>query len=259
MRVEHGGREYEMPDTATDDQVLEFLGNLGVAEVEAGGPAVDMGRQNELLSAEDVDALFTVGEGEQMSEVTLMKLNAEQQSFADKIRQIETGGLKNPFIRTKAAGTGSSAYGPYQITRGLLTAQLKANPNLFDPTETAVIKDLINRQSIALAVGGSDRGKYLPGGSKQAQGAAWAKQYGFANVTDFVNAFDYGGDFGLSGNADFQITYEAVAAKLLAAQLDETGGDALEAASRWHGGKGWRNAASRAHTDVYRKRFTALS
>lgn len=259
MKVNYGGDDYELPDDATDDEVLSFLDGLGTQDVENGAPALQMGRGFETVDVNELESLFQVGEGEQTGEVNLMKLNAQQQTFANKIRTIETGGVKNPFIRTKAKGTGSSAYGPYQITRGLLNAALTSSPDMFSAQEQQVAQDLMRRQQIALAVGGSDRAKYAPGGAKHAQGAAWAKQYGFESVDAFLAAFDYGGDYGLGEDADFQITYEAIAHKLLVAQLEETGGDELEAASRWHGGKGWRRAASRAHTDIYRQRFQKLA
>jgi hypothetical protein len=121
------------------------------------------------------------------------------------------------------------------------------------------MEDLVLRQKVALAVGGSDRAKYARGGVKMAQGAAWAAKYGFADVDSFLNAFDYGGDFGLSANTEFQLHYESVAEKMLVAQLDEAGGDELEAASRWHGGTGWKNASSRKHTDIYRSRYQKLA
>lgn len=258
MKVTYGGVDYELPDDATDEEALGFLDNLGSQDVQAGAPAVEMGRLFETADLSELEQAFTIGEGAQQSEVNFMKLNQQQQQFVNRIRQLETGGLQNPFIRTKAKGTGSSAYGPYQITRGLIQAQLKAAPDMFTQQEQQVMQDLIKRQSIALAVGGKDRATYSRGGAKQAQGAAWAKYYGFDSVDAFLSAFDYGGDYGLSADSDFQIAYEGIAHKLLAAQLDETGGDALEAASRWHGGKGWRNASSRPHTDTYRQRFQKL-
>jgi hypothetical protein len=259
MRVTYGGVEYEMPSDSTDEEVLGFLDNLGASDVEAGAPAVEMGRLFETADLSELEGAFTIGEGEQSAEVNFMKLNQQQKQFVDKIRQLETGGLQNPFIRTKAKGTGSSAYGPYQITKGLIQSTLKASPDKFTPEEQALMQDLAKRQQIALAVGGKDRATYSRGGAKQAQGAAWAKQYGFDSVDAFLSAFDYGGDYGLGGDSDFQIAYESVAHKMLVAQLEETGGDALEAASRWHGGTGWKRASSRQHTDIYRQRFQKLA
>lgn len=256
MIVEYGGQHFDFPDGLDDDKISQALQNLGIDEVERGGAALNMARAPDTLDFEEFDALATMSNGEALN---FMKLNPEQKKFVDTIRTIETGGVQNPYIRTKAVGTGSSAYGPWQITKGLLESSLKSSPDMFDERETQAMQDLIQRQKIALAVGGSDRAKYGAGGAKAAQGAAWAKQYGFASVNDFLNAFDYGGDYGLSQDTDFQLVYEGVAHKLLVSQLDETGGDALEAASRWHGGRGWKNASSKAHTEIYRKRYQKLS
>lgn len=255
MKVNYGGKLYEMPDDASDDEVAELLGDLGIDEVEHGGAALNMGRNPEFLDHDEIDALFAADFGME----SFMKLNDQQKRFAQNIRTIETGGVANPYIRTKAAGTGSSAYGPVQITKGLLESMLNKKPDLFTDAERAAMQDLVTRQKIALAVGGSDRAKYATGGVKMAQGAAWAKKYGFADVESFLNAFDYGGDFGLSTDSQFQLHYESVAEKLLVTQLEETGGDELEAASRWHGGRGWQNASSRKATEIYRKRYQKLA
>lgn len=256
MMVSYGGRLYEFPADATDEEIGDTLHSLGLDEFEHGGAAINMGRNSEELSADEIDQLFATSNGEEMN---FMKLNDQQKRFAQNIRAIETGGVDNPYIRTKAAGTGSSAYGPVQITKSLLESTLRSNPDMFTDAERAAMEDLVTRQKIALAVGGRDRAKYARGGVKMAQGAAWAKKFGFDDVNSFLNAFDYGGDFGLSGNPEFQLHYESVAEKMLVAQLEETGGDELEAASRWHGGRGWKNASSRQQTDAYRKRYQKLT
>lgn len=255
MRVSYGGRDYDFPDDASDEEIGQTLGDLGVDEVEHGGAALNMGRNSEFLDLKEIDELFAATNGQE----NMMKLNDQQRRFADNIRTIETGGVENPYIRTKAAGTGSSAYGPVQITKSLLESTLRTNPDMFTDDERSAMEDLVLRQKVALAVGGSDRAKYARGGVKMAQGAAWAQKFGFADVDSFLNAFDYGGDFGLSGNSGFQMLYESVAEKMLVAQLEETGGDELEAASRWHGGRGWKNASSRKHTDIYRQRYQKLA
>lgn len=254
MIVQYGGRNYEFPPNTSDDDISEALHNLGVEEVENGRPALGMARPSDKFSLDELDRMFA-----EEGAPSMAKLTDQQKRFVSNIRTIETGGVENPFIRTKAAGTGSSAFGPVQITKGLLESTLQGQPQLFSETERAAMEDLVLRQKVALAVGGSDRSRYAPGGVKMAQGAAWAKKFGFADVQSFLNAFDYGGDFGLGQNSDFQLHYESVAEKLLLAQLEETGGDELEAASRWHGGKGWKNASSRKHTDIYRQRYQKLS
>ena len=254
MRAEYGGREYEFPEWTTLEQMGAALASLGMHNVERGGAAIGMARYADDLSEDDlIGVRYGSGDGEMG-----INLNPQQRKFVDTIRTIETGGVENPFIRTQAAGTGSSAYGPWQITKSLLQSTLKARPDLFDENERAAMTDLTQRQAVALAVGGSDRRHYGRGGRHQTQGAAWAKKYGFADVDSFLEAFDYGGDLGLGNNVDFQVLYENVAHKLLVQQLEETGGDELEAASRWHGGRGWKSASSRQQTDLYRKRYKKL-
>lgn len=255
MKVTFGGQHFDFPDDATDDEIGDALQELGDFGVEQGGAAISMNRVSEMLSLDEIDQLFAVSSGQE----SMMKLNDQQKRFAQTIRTIETGGVENPYIRTKAAGTGSSAYGPVQITKSLLESTLSKTPDLFTDAERAAMEDLVLRQKIALAVGGSDRAKYARGGVKMAQGAAWASKFGFADVDSFLNAFDYGGDFGLSQDSNFQVLYESVAEKLLVSHLDEAGGDELEAASRWHGGRGWKNAPSRKQTDIYRQRYQKLS
>lgn len=256
MRVTFGGQLFDFPDDVSDAKIGEVLGDLGVADVEQGGAAISMGRQPDTFYLDEIDQLLTVGDSEGGD---YMKLNEQQKRFAQNIRTIETGGVENPFIRTKAVGTGSSAYGPVQITKGLLEATLSKKPEMFTDSERSAMEDLVLRQKVALAVGGSDRAKYARGGAKMVQGAAWAAKFGFADVDSFLNAFDYGGDFGLGNDVQFQLLYESVADKLLVAQLDEAGGDELEAASRWHGGTGWKTASSRKHTDIYRQRYQKLA
>lgn len=255
MKVTYGGKQFDFPDDASDDEIGTTLQGLGDHEVEHGGAALNMSRNSELLSLDEIDSLFATSSGQEST----MKLNDQQKRFAQNIRTIETGGVDNPFIRTKAAGTGSSAYGPVQITKSLLESTLQKTPDLFTEGERTAMEDLVLRQKIALAVGGSDRAKYARGGVKMAQGAAWAQKFGFADVDSFLNAFDYGGDFGLSGDSQFQLHYESVAEKMLVAQLNEVGGDELEAASRWHGGTGWKKANSRKQTDIYRQRYQKLA
>lgn len=255
MRVSYGGKFFDFPDDVTDDEMGQALGNLGMHEVENGGAALNMARYSDELLDDELRALgYGSGEGEMG-----INLDGKQRKFVDTIRTIETGGVENPFIRTKAAGTGSSAYGPWQITKSLLQSTLKGKPELFDENERAAMTDLTQRQAIALAVGGQDKRNYGLGGKYQTQGAAWAKRYGFTDVNSFLDAFDYGGDLGLGGNVDFHVLYENVAHKLLVQQLEETGGDELEAASRWHGGKGWKTASSKAQTELYRKRYNKLT
>lgn len=54
--------------------------------------------------------------------------------FWDAFQKAETGGIKDPWIRTMAkdAPGGSTAYGPVQLTRGLVERYLKNKPKLLE-------------------------------------------------------------------------------------------------------------------------------
>lgn len=183
-------------------------------------------------------------------------------SFRDNIQQIETGGLDQPFIRTKlkpsGSQRGSSAYGPFQITQGLLIDFMTNNRQLFDFNDEIAMNELITRQEIALSIGGRDRASYERGGRNHAIALQWSKDLEFDTVDLFLDAFDYGGDYGLADNTEFQLAYENFSRKMLKHTLKKAGNNALEAASVWHGGSGWKTAKSRKDTDKYRDKFESL-
>jgi len=179
-------------------------------------------------------------------------------TFRDKIAQVETGGLDNPFIRTKVDGSGSSAYGTFQITKGLLVNNLKNRDKLFTTEEKQAMAELIVRQSIALKIGGSDRKTYAKGGREHALAQVWSDRFGYETVEDFLDAFDYGGDYGLADNTAWKLQYENFSRKMLKDTLKQAKGNQIEAASIWHGGSNWRKAKSRKGTDRYRDKFSKL-
>ena len=223
-QVEYNGQVIEFPSDASDDEILELLD--GIDKPKEQGDA--------------------------------MGLNEKESKFAERIKTIETGGVKNPFIRTKAVGSGSSAYGTYQITKGLLSSVL-SNGKLLDEEEAEAMQDLVERQKVALKVGGSDLNNYKEGGKLAAQGRKYASQFGYDDVNTFLEDFDYGGTLGLSDNENFKMLYEQVAHKLLAQTLNETNGDEAEAAARWHGGNGWAKASSRPLTEQYINKYNKLA
>ena len=102
------------------------------------------------------------------------------------------------------------------------------------------------------------RSRYARGGERAAQGALWAKQYGYEDVNKFLEDFDYGGSLGLADNAEFQYLYENAARKLLMRHLKDAGGDAVQAAAVWHGGPSWQTAKSKNDTLAYIARMRKL-
>lgn len=215
---------------------------------------IDNELQNPIVLASKPD-LFTRS--------TDVAMNKKEGTFRDKIANLETGGLDNDFIRTrvkpKKGSAGSSAFGTFQITRGLLRSTLRNKAKLFTEPEQAAMAKLINLQSIALAIGGVDRKKYEKGGRSRSQAEVWAKGLKFETVDDFLNAFDYGGDYGLSKDVAFKAQYENFGRKMLNSVLKQAKGNAPEAASIWHGGKGWRKAKSKSDTKKYRSKFESLT
>jgi len=278
--IEFEGQGYEFPADATEDEIIDMLSTVKPPEVSA---MADQLKQPEFQqSAEDENAALAQppaqegqvdgtprqvegdagqapAQGSQaVSRIEPVNLNATQQEFRDKIAGVETGGLKKRSIRTTVLNSGSSAYGTFQITKGLIIQFLKTKGSLFNPEELGAMRELADRQKASLLIGGIDRKNYEAGGKNHAHGQFLADSFGFETVDEFLNAFDYGGDFGLADDAQFQMLYENFARKMLNDTLKGTGGDVIEAASIWHGGAGWRTAKSRKDTDIYRQKYKKL-
>ena len=123
-------------------------------------------------------------------------LGAEHQGYLEKEGY-------NPWIRTKATGTGSSAFGPVQLTGGKGSMMANVAGGYSDigatPEELEWIKS-----------------KYLPQASN-------FLQYGGEDMQEGMERFDYGGtgDFG----AQDKIMYEKVAKKIMEHEFMRTGGD----------------------------------
>ena len=185
-------------------------------------------------------------------------LSEDQAKFAESIAQLETGGLANRSVRTKVrpteAGKGSSAYGQYQITHGLLSGAIQNQTVEFSQQEAEAARELLERQAIALTVGGRDRSKYQKGGKNYGIAVQWAKAYDYESVDAFLDDFDYGGTLGLADDGDFQVLYESMARKLLNHTLESAGGDMVEAAALWHGGP---QGAGKA-TEMYKRKMQKL-
>jgi hypothetical protein len=260
-QVNFMGQTHNFPDNFDNKMIQQALSSFSEASPTA--QHISTPDASNAMRTERTNVSATqeyVGEGETFPE--LPSLNADQQQFIDTIGQIETGGLENRYIRTKVkpqpGGAGSSAYGPYQITHGLLSNTIDQSGELFDPVELRAAQELLERQEISLAIGGSDRKKYERGGNKHSMAQKWANDYGFESVDKFLDAFDYGGDFGLAKDGDFQTLYESFGRKMLLKQLKDANGDALEAASQWHGGANWKKGKHKGTTEQYRKKYERI-
>ena len=127
------------------------------------------------------------------------------------IAHAETGHLEDPYIRTQARGTGSSAYGPVQINKAALTGPGYKDVG-FTPAESQWIQDTyIPQMDLFLQYGGSDM---KPG----------------------MERYDYGakGDF----SASDRIMYDNMAKKLMKFEYDRVmrgGGDIDDFIYAWRG------------------------
>lgn len=273
QRVEFEGTIHEFPDDFSEEEIGGMLDSFdpntldnifdgdGRQELPTEGTTAmtDGIFQPELetISAEEEAELFPESDL-RVREQELPVMNAKLQGFHERITSIETGKLEETFIRTQVNGSGSSAYGPVQITRGLVMGYMKNKSKLFTVPEREAMLEMAERQRISLKIGGSDITKHQRGGSEHAQARVWAKRYGYETVDEFLTAFDYGGDFGLADDEDFALKYESFSRKMLQDTLKGAKGDEMEAASRWHGGMAWSTAKSKKGTKAYREKYQAL-
>ena len=273
QQVEFEGITHEFPDDFTEDEISSSLSSFdpntgdAIFDSEGAPPAEPQGtsamvdgiHQPELqtISAEEEAELFPDSDLRAQTE-ELSPMNAKLQGFSERITAIETGALDETFIRTQVNGSGSSAYGPVQITRGLIAGYLKNKPKLFSDKDKEAMNELAERQRIALKVGGSDLPKYSRGGSEYAQARVWSKRYGYETTEDFLAAFDYGGDYGLADNEEFALSYASFSRKMLQDHLKGAKGDEVLAAQRWHGGMDFATAKSKKGTKAYKKKYESL-
>ena len=269
--VEFEGTTHEFPDDFTEEEISSSLSAYDPTTLEAtfnpeepvepqGTSAMEDGiHQPELqtISKEEEAELFPDSDLRAQTE-ELPSMSAKVQGFRERITAIETGALDETFIRTQVKGSSSSAYGPVQITRGLLTSYLRNKSKLFTVPDREAMTELAERQRIALMVGGEDMPRYSKGGSEHAQARVWAKRYGYETVDEFLTAFDYGGDYGLADDDDFALAYESFSRKMLQDHLKGAKGDEVLAAQRWHGGMDFATAKSKKGTAAYKKKYEAL-
>lgn len=223
-------------------------------------PMIKLGHQyntNFIVAEEDVKEALK----EYMKEnPTLVKAlrGAEQAkliSFAALIAEIETGPFTNKNIRTTyQPERGSSAWGKWQVTMGLLENVIQGGHIDFTVKEMQAIEKLLERQGVALLVGGRDRELYEHTGEYYALTDYWAELYEYDSIEAFLDDFDYGGTLGLANDKEFLAMYTSVAKKLLALTLKQAEGDLVEAAGVWYGGLG----NTGPEIDRYKKKFSEL-
>lgn len=131
----------------------------------------------------------------------------------EKVAEAETGGEKDPFIRTRVAPkSGSTAYGPVQVTGKLVRGHLMpGNVSRFTPEEQAFLKRM-DSQAQKFASFGKEPTK--PG---------------------YDPRFDYGGAGDLVKTDADKATYHQVAKKMLAYEVEQAKGDPVRAVERWRG------------------------
>ena len=260
QKVEFQGQHFEFPAQATPEMIEGAL--LQHLESQPTANGISTPDKSHAMRTEQqytpVESYFS-GDGEGAEQIQqLLKLNAEQMRFAEAIAEVETGGLQNRSVRTqvrpKGGNVGSSAYGTYQITHGLLSGYIENGVITFSEQERAAADELLRRQEISLAIGGRDRSKYESGGAKHGQAVAWAQSYGYETVTQFLDDFDYGGSLGLGNDAQFQVLYESFARRMLNRHLRDAGNDPFKAARMWHGGP--KGAGKK--TDMYESKVRKI-
>jgi hypothetical protein len=119
----------------------------------------------------------------------------------------------NPWIRTVARGTGSSAYGPTQLTKGLAEGFLKNNDVDFSDAE----KDYLNRfvdQGLLFLVHGDQREEGVIDAKQFESNKVKYSELGLDYNTPYDARYDYGGGGSLTSSGD-KALYEAVIKKML--------------------------------------------
>lgn len=130
-----------------------------------------------------------------------------------RVSRAETGGEKDPFIRTRVAPkTGSTAFGPVQITGALIRGHLSpGNVSRFTPDEQAFMRRM------------------------EAQASLFAKFGKEPAKPGYDARYDYGGSGDLIKTDADKKSYEQVAKKMLAYELEQAKGDPVKAIERWRG------------------------
>lgn len=128
------------------------------------------------------------------------------------LQYAETGGEKNPFIRTRVAPkSGSTAYGPVQLTGKLAKDYLARKPELFDEDEKEFGQRFVE------------------------QADKFAKFGKNPNAKGYDARYDYGGTGELADTPEDRALYERFAMKLIEAKWQESKGNLPKFIQAWRG------------------------
>jgi len=137
-----------------------------------------------------------------------MKTTIPDEKYTDdyqKITNAETGGEKDPNIRTNVQGSGSSAFGPAQLTKGLAEGYLNKEGMNWTDEEKGYLERFNKQGEKFLKYGGKDMeqsiiNEGLVPGSPEAEA--------------FKKKWDYGGEGELTSEKDKKM-YEQVVRKMM--------------------------------------------
>ena len=158
--------------------------------------------------------------------------NALINNLYNSLAHVETGGEEDPYIRTKVLGSGSSAYGPLQMTggSGSMMANIYNNPQLalkmgINPSELTYIGNYLDQGQKFLDYGGGDWERLVDEGAlSMEEGLMMRDKYEYGKAGDL-------------GGADNRALYEQVSKKILDYEFHEqAGGDPEKFIRNWHHG-----------------------
>ena len=184
-----------------------------------------------------------VGELETNKSVIKDTIEENIPNYYEDISRAETGSYDNPWIRTEVMGSGSSAYGPAQLTG--TTAKHYRDKSGMDWSEEEM--DYLNRfgnqADMFLEVGGSDMEKALAQRELKGQQAE-----------EFKKTWDYGGSGELGNMQMDRDMYGQVVSKIMGDISRRTGDDKEAFWREWRFGE--TGAKDPANVDTgYRDRF----
>ena len=141
----------------------------------------------------------------------------------------ETGGEKNPWIRTNfRPPEGSSAFGPVQITKGLLEGAIKNN--LLSPDSVKFANEsLLPMQSLMLKYGGGDM---QPG----------------------YEMYDYGGTGGFDSRQHSK-AYNQLSKELIKWHIEKSGGDIDKFLRLWTSGNLTGKSPEKGYINRFKSKY----
>ena len=147
---------------------------------------------------------------------TLGDLTNSPDSLYDALASAETGAYQNPWIRTQVAGSGSSAYGPVQMTGG----------------ENSMMANVYNDPQLAERMGiTDDEIGYIQNYLGQAD------EFLSPESDEYGSTYGYGGGGILTSDED-KTMYKNVAKKMMNYELGRQGGDLDKFIEEWRFGQG---------------------